>query len=138
MMMGLIPRAMEDKWFIFFENGWLHFHRSWTGECIYAVRLDGSPAGVRVVESWVSREQAQYKADDLDYDRKLVGFLIDAFLLQKPAQFPVPSDINQKLPGIYQHHVIGRGYPEVAHTSAKKTRSWRDWFRRFFGGDEQE
>ncbi len=24
---GLIPEQMEDKWFIFFEDGWLYFHR---------------------------------------------------------------------------------------------------------------
>ncbi len=28
---GLIPEEMEDKWFIFLQNDWLYFHRSWTG-----------------------------------------------------------------------------------------------------------
>ena len=28
---GLIPREMEDKWFIFYEEPWLYLHRSWTG-----------------------------------------------------------------------------------------------------------
>ena len=28
---GLIPAAMEDKWFVYFDHGWLYLHRSWTG-----------------------------------------------------------------------------------------------------------
>ncbi|WP_223257705.1 hypothetical protein [Pectobacterium peruviense] len=31
MRQGIIPKQMEDKWFIYFEDGWLRFHRSWTG-----------------------------------------------------------------------------------------------------------
>ena len=34
---GLIPQAMEDKWFVYLEGDVLHFHRSWTGICIYQV-----------------------------------------------------------------------------------------------------
>lgn len=36
---GLIPEQMEDKWFIYLENGWLFFHRSWTGVCVYRLRF---------------------------------------------------------------------------------------------------
>lgn len=31
LQLGLIPQEMEDKWFVYFENGWLYLHRSWTG-----------------------------------------------------------------------------------------------------------
>jgi hypothetical protein len=113
MMLGLVPEVMEDKWFIFFEQGWLYFHRSWTGACIYGIRLNGAPAGVRVIDSWVNRNPHQYATTDTEYDRKLVAFLIDALLLGKPARFPVPSDLVQKTPGVYQHSVVGKGYPEV-------------------------
>ena len=112
---GLLPRAMEDKWFIYFLDGWLYFHRSWTGACIYAVRFDGSPAGVRAIDSWVSRDPQQYRSDDLEYDRKMLAFLIDALLLGKSAQFPRPADVQQAMSGVYQHHLIGRAYPEVEH-----------------------
>jgi hypothetical protein len=64
LMQGLIPEEMEDKWFIYFNEGWLYFLRSWTGACIYALRLDGSPAGVQVTDSWVNRDPAQYKGND--------------------------------------------------------------------------
>jgi len=36
---GVIPRQMEDKWFISFADDALHFHRGWTGFCIYIARF---------------------------------------------------------------------------------------------------
>lgn len=112
LMEGLIPERMEDKWFVYYSDGWLHFHRSWTGALIYWLHLDGSPAGVRVTESWVSREPEQYKATDTEYDKKLVRFLIDAFLLKKPAVFPMRQGTESSAIGVVQHSFVGRAYPE--------------------------
>jgi hypothetical protein len=81
MVQGHIPADMDDKWFIFFEDGWLYFHRSWTGHCIYAIRLDGSPAGVRVVEAWVNRDKDQYNSAGEDTDKRMVEQLIRTRLL---------------------------------------------------------
>jgi hypothetical protein len=81
MMMSYIPKDMDDKWFIFFEDGWLYFHRSWTGACIYGVRLDGSSMGVRVTDAWASRDTDQYRSPGLDTDITLVQKLIVNCLL---------------------------------------------------------
>ena len=127
LVLGLVPKDMEDKWFIYFEGpayrqqaspgpangqGWLLFHRSWTGACIYGVHLERSPGGARVVDSWVSRDPAQYKGTDVEYDRKLLRFLIDALLLRLPAVFPMPAGVESAPAGVYQHSVVGRAYPE--------------------------
>jgi hypothetical protein len=69
---GLVPQAMEDKWFVYCQAGWLYLHRSWTGALIYWLRLDESAAVARVVESFVSRDPAQYKETDIAYDRMLL------------------------------------------------------------------
>ena len=104
---------MEDKWFIYLENDWLHFHRSWTGAYIYGLRLERVPSGFCVAESWVNRNTAQYKGNDTAYDRKLLAFLIDAFLLKKPGVvFPLPAHADQYAKGATQHNLVGRGYPE--------------------------
>ena len=108
MMQGFIPREMEDKWFIYFEDGWLWFHRSWTGAVVYAVRLDGSSAGVRVVESWVNRNPEQYKLKDTEFDRKLVTYLIDSILLKKSVPFPTPPSTQKAPQGLARHHYVGR------------------------------
>lgn len=36
---GLKPKDMDDKWFIYFENNQLYFHRSWTGSCIFIASI---------------------------------------------------------------------------------------------------
>ena len=112
---GLIPEAMEDKWFIYFEDEWLRFHRSWTGAFIYALRLDRSPGGgVRVVEAWANRDPEQHKGTDAGYDRRLLHFLVDAFLLKRSdVKFPMPAGMKDAVDGVVQHHYVGRGYPEV-------------------------
>ena len=113
LQLGLIPQEMEDKWFVYFENGWLYLHRSWTGSLIYWLRLDGCPAGVRVVESWVNRNSDQYRETDAEYDRKMLDFLLRRLLLGHDIDFPVRSaDNSTNMPGVYQHHVVGRAYPE--------------------------
>lgn len=40
MKRGYIPGTMEDKWFCYYENGALHFYRSWTGNLIFSVVLN--------------------------------------------------------------------------------------------------
>jgi hypothetical protein len=112
LMQGLIPQSMDDKWFVYFADGWLNFHRSWTGAHIYALRLDGSPDGVRVIDSWVNREPEQYRANDTAYDRKLLQFIIDALMLNKNVAFPIRTEDESLPSGIAQHSAVGRGYPE--------------------------
>ena len=113
LQLGLIPREMEDKWFVYFENGWVYLHRSWTGFLIYWLRLDGCPDGVRVVESWVNRNSDQYLETDTAYDRMMLDFLLRRMLLGHEVDFPVRSADNPtNTPGVYQHHVVGRAYPE--------------------------
>jgi hypothetical protein len=107
---GLIPRAMEDKWFIFMENDVLSFHRSWTGTCIYEVHFDKQRA---ITDVWVNRDGEQYKEADNEYDKRLLNFLIDNLLLGKSTLFPMLSNLPSDLPkGMFQHSVSGTGYPE--------------------------
>jgi hypothetical protein len=112
--LGLIPLSMDEKWFIFLENDWLYFHRSWTGACIYQLRLENHEGNYSVAEAWVNRDPNQYKCTDDAYDVALISFLIDNFLLGKRTPFPLPSDVPKDLPkGAYQHHISGSGYPEA-------------------------
>lgn len=76
LLRGLVPEAMEDKWFIYFDAGWLRFHRSWTGYFIYALRLEADGDGMRVMESWVSRDSEQYQSTDVAWDRVEVRNLV--------------------------------------------------------------
>ena len=61
---GFIPRVMEDHWFYFMEDNWLHLHRSWTGYCIFQIRLEPDNGGYKATEALVNRDPTQHKSND--------------------------------------------------------------------------
>jgi hypothetical protein len=108
LVLGLVPAQMEDKWFIFFEEGWLYLHRSATGACIYGVHLalDGDESVVK--EAWVSRKPDEYTRTDDAYDERLLAFLVDRLLLGLRRPFPLPEAIpGGERASLYRHHVVG-------------------------------
>ncbi len=109
MCQGLIPEQMEDKWFIFYEEPWLYFHRSWTGICVYQLELRKEGDRVVVTESWVNQHPEQYKQTSLSYDQKLLHFLIETMLLKRPSQLPLPA-VEEAVQAAYQYHTVGRAY----------------------------
>lgn len=88
MRRGLVPKQMEDKWFIYWQDDALFFHRSWTGICIYIVRFAAERDGGRMVEAEVNRDPKQYKEVDDAADAAMISFLVDVLLLHRPAAFP--------------------------------------------------
>jgi hypothetical protein len=82
-MAGFIPKEMEDKWFIYYENETLYFHRSWTGNCIFVVHfvLDEGPMRATHIEA--NRDPVQYNNASDGKDLRLVNRLIDTLLLRK-------------------------------------------------------
>ena len=81
---GFIPQQMEDKWFIYFENDWLYFHRSWTGFGIYKAKLKKEPDGngYSINEFWVERNQKKYINKDDNEDIQKLSLLITRGLLK--------------------------------------------------------
>jgi len=88
MRAGLVPEEMEDKWFIYWHNNALFFHRSWTGSCIYVVRFAEEDDGYRMVEADVNRDPEQYGETSDERDASLISYLIDVLLLSRDAAFP--------------------------------------------------
>ena len=86
--LGLVPEEMEDKWFIFWEDDSLFFHRSWTGYCIYVVRFvcDGGACGM--VSAEVNRDPTQYRGVDDERDAELISYLVAVLLLHQRVVFP--------------------------------------------------
>lgn len=77
---GLIPQEMEDKWFIYLEANWLYFHRSWTGYCVFQLRLERIGDSYNVVETWVDRQQLWWNKNQEDERTiELLDRLIDRF-----------------------------------------------------------
>lgn len=78
---GLIPKEMEDKWFIYFDKGWLYFHRSWTGFGIYKAQIREASNGYRINEFWAERNEEKYSNDDDQIDIETFTSLIARGLL---------------------------------------------------------
>lgn len=85
---GLIPKQMEDKWFIYWENDTLFFHRSWTGFCICVIHFAKEDKNFRIIEADINRSSKQYKETNDDNDIKMISYLIDVLLMRKEAFYP--------------------------------------------------
>lgn len=70
---GHIPEEMEDKWFMYYQDGKLYCHRSWTGFCIYIVDI---PENGMITNALVNRDSEQYKCTDDKSDVSAAEFLI--------------------------------------------------------------
>jgi ADP-ribosylglycohydrolase len=85
---GVIPEEMEDKWFVYWEEDTLFFHRSWTGFCVYVVRFSCDENGGLMVSADVNRDPDEYTNTDDLHDAALIDYLIDVLLLRRRASFP--------------------------------------------------
>jgi hypothetical protein len=77
---GFQPSAMEDRWFIYEEEGVFYFHRSWSGRCIFTVRFEKRGARYVTAEAWASAEDGP---QDDDTAKKTIREVIDRVLLGK-------------------------------------------------------
>ena len=78
-MAGHVPEGMDDRWFILMEDGWLLFHRSWSGHCIFGLKVDDQPDRVSITEGWVSRKAVEYSSVDIQKDVELARTLLDGY-----------------------------------------------------------
>jgi hypothetical protein len=75
---GRVHVEMEDRRIKYFEQPWFYVHLSWTGFCIYALRLDLlSDSGARISEVQVIRDVGQYGGTDDVEDGLLLAVLLD-------------------------------------------------------------
>lgn len=122
---GLMPAAMEDKWFIYFVAPSLFLHRSWTGKAVDRVDFDVDETGARVREAVCASDVlVSQNADD---QARLLGFLISNLLLKRGEPFPLPRNPAVGPPGLYQHHIAGTGYPE--ERPPQPSPWWKFWAR---------
>jgi len=91
---GLLPQEMEDKWFAYFENGCINFHRSWTGAKIYEAKIQKSGSGYEITELAVERDAQLYTNTDDNNDAEALFFLIGRGLLG--LNVDVPDNPNDK------------------------------------------
>jgi hypothetical protein len=85
---GHIPRDMDDKWFIYYEDPCLYLHRSWTGLPAYRVTLKNTSDGAEAVEALRSIPLADSSQVNLDYEAALLDFFMSNILLGEAKPLP--------------------------------------------------
>jgi hypothetical protein len=120
---GLVPERMEDKWFIYFDDPFLCFHRSWTGDAVYRLKLQAAEDGCRALDAECGIDGLE--EIDAAYDAELLDFLISNLLLGQAKPFPIPAGLNEKIPGVYQHAIAGTGYREKRAPAKPWWKVWR-------------
>ncbi len=110
---GLVPKQMEDKWFIYYEEPHLFFHRSWTGQPVYRLALRKTADGAEIDEALWSKVLADTPGPDPGYQVQLIDFLLSNLLLGEIKPFPLPQTISQPEPGVFQHHIAGTRFSQV-------------------------
>ncbi len=80
LVQGLIPRSQEDRWFAYEEGGGLSLHRSWTGFCIYRLRLERRGDEWIVAEAWVNRDAEQHASSEPAHDASRLDRLPDRII----------------------------------------------------------
>ncbi len=86
--LGLIPRDMDDRWFVFVEGDVAFFHRSWTGICIYKVTFELLQDRYVVTEALVNRKIEEFRETDDRRYTALLHSLIESWLLEKDSPSP--------------------------------------------------
>lgn len=61
---GLIPSSMDDKWFVYYNEGWLYIHRSSTGNLIFKARIQQTSDDQYVInEFWAEQDEGRWKSN---------------------------------------------------------------------------
>lgn len=83
---GFMPTSQDDKWFIFYEDGVLHCHRSWTGICIFRVHFKPCDSDWQAWQVEINRHPGQYTATDEREDLELLDSIIEHLLIHGPVE----------------------------------------------------
>ena len=105
---GFIPQEQQDKWFIYLEGDWLHFHRSWTGSCIFQLQFLPVDGHYEAAKAIVNRDPAQYRTTDDEQDARLIAHLIDDLLLGRFSVLPLPDHLSPEDQQRYQKDMMGK------------------------------
>lgn len=110
---GFVPTVQEQRWFVFLEDGVLHFHRSWTGNAAYRIFLEavpGAPGHWRIARTQASCHPGQ--AAEMSDEEHLARLqdLVDHLLIGFGEE-PAVDGLALAVQGLGGPNYLGR--PEV-------------------------
>lgn len=77
---GFKPRDMDDRWFLYVQDDWLYLHRSWTGHCIFKVKVEYIHDNYTLSTLHLNRNPQQYKSTNADTDKQELNSVLNTFI----------------------------------------------------------
>jgi hypothetical protein len=105
---GFVPREMEEKWFIYMENGQIFFRRSWTGVLIYKVEAAWRDDQLYLGQVIINRNKKQYTETDDEYDIHLLIYIIAVVLLGEYMPFPHKAETSPEQAALQAWSIVGK------------------------------
>jgi hypothetical protein len=93
LQLGFLPDDMDDKWFIYWQNNTLYFHRSWTGFAIYEVSFEVAANGSGQIQAcWVNDDPAQHRSFAASAEQHSLTSTIKSLLLGRASALTTPAE----------------------------------------------
>lgn len=74
---GFQPKDMDDRWKVSSIDDWIYFTRSWTGHCIFAIKIANvSGEEYKVTESWFNANPDEYNSMGRQNNQQVLKRLI--------------------------------------------------------------
>jgi hypothetical protein len=73
------PETMDRRWHSVVKGGWLYIVRVWSGYAVFRLKVRTDPPH-KVIETWASRDRAQYGCPRLDEEIEMLDAAIEAVL----------------------------------------------------------
>jgi len=80
LVFGFIPRDMDDRWFLYVQDDWVYLHRSWTGHCIFKLKLEVSSGNVMLTDIHINRDPDQYRSINPEADKDEANSVLTSLL----------------------------------------------------------
>jgi hypothetical protein len=105
---GVVPREMEDHWFIFEEDDVVHLYRSWTLWEAFAIRLHRlADGGAEIAEVAANDEHARAPIEEFDSGASdVLDVFFDSFS-ETPTGATVVGADGKPVPLGLARHVYG-------------------------------
>jgi len=83
-VIGIKFLDMDQRWNILFEDGLLHFYRSWTGHCIFIGHFEKRADGIAILKRLtINGDIKQYNRTNLNTDINTVLSIIKSHLIDR-------------------------------------------------------
>jgi len=93
--LGFMPKAMEDKWVIYYSRGTLYFHRSWTKHRIYTTKVLRHESGYVIRAFYAERNADIYSNTDDNEDIANITFLLAKLLRVDARSIVAPTKTGE-------------------------------------------